>query len=163
MAEADAQDWELAGKLANQVDADSGVLRRARPGRNHDAFRLAPRDFLDGNFVVTMDLDVAAQLAEILRQVIGKRIVVVEQQNHWTQATRPPPATDLNSSSSPACESGTRKAIAGTRRSGPLRGSSLPASRIRDIRISKALAIIAGTRKYKTGTANTGLSRYACH
>ncbi len=36
----------------------------------------------DGNLVVAMHLYVAAQLAEILRQVVGKRIVVVEQQNH---------------------------------------------------------------------------------
>src|SRR5579864_309070 len=72
MAEADAEDRKLTGELANQVDADSGVLRRARTGRNHNAFRLAARDFFDGNFVVAMNLDVAAQLAEILRQVVGK-------------------------------------------------------------------------------------------
>jgi hypothetical protein len=30
-----------------------------------------------------MHFDVAAQLAQILRQVVGKRIVVVEEQNHF--------------------------------------------------------------------------------
>src|SRR5882762_1099045 len=82
MTEAYAKDRELSGQAANQVDANSGILRGAWAGRNYDGFGLAPRNFLDGNFIVAMHLDIATQLAKVLGQVVGKGIVVVEQQNH---------------------------------------------------------------------------------
>src|SRR5580765_1494799 len=42
----------------------------------------------DGYFVVAMNLDGAAKLAEVLREVVGKRIVVVEQKNHGRKSSR---------------------------------------------------------------------------
>src|SRR6266436_8224007 len=72
MAQADTENREFPSQAANQIDANSGILGRAWPGRNHDALRLAARDFLYGDFVVAMHLDVATQLAEILRQVVGE-------------------------------------------------------------------------------------------
>jgi hypothetical protein len=78
VSQADAKNREFAREPANQLNADAGVLRRAGTRRNHNALRLAARNFLHGNFVVAVDFNVATQLAEILRQVIGKRIVVVD-------------------------------------------------------------------------------------
>src|SRR6267154_5163021 len=82
MTQAYAKDRKFSGQAANQVDANPGVLRSTWTRRNYDGVRLAPRNFLDGDFVVAVHLDIATQLAKILRQVVGKRIVVVEQQNH---------------------------------------------------------------------------------
>src|SRR5258705_9188751 len=82
MTQAYAKDREFSGQAANQVDANSGILRGAGARRNYNGFGLAPRNFLDGDFVVAMHFDIASQLAKILGQVVGKRIVVVEQQNH---------------------------------------------------------------------------------
>src|SRR5439155_15427577 len=82
VSEANAKDREFSGKPPNQLDADSRVLWCAWSRRNHDAFGLAARNFLHGNLVVAMHFDIAAQLAEILRQVIRKRVVVIEQKNH---------------------------------------------------------------------------------
>src|SRR6266478_927296 len=82
MAETHTENREFPRQSANQIDANSSVLRCAWTRRNYNAFRLAARNFLDRNFVVAMHLDIAAQFAEILRQVVGERIVVVEQQNH---------------------------------------------------------------------------------
>src|ERR1700736_2332786 len=65
MAEAHTENREFPSQAANQIDANSGILRRAGARRNHDALRFAARDFLDGDFVVPMHLDVAAQLAQI--------------------------------------------------------------------------------------------------
>src|SRR5215470_12656484 len=65
-------------------------MRGARAGRNHNALRFSADDFFDGNLVVAMHLDVATKLAEILREVIGEGVVVVEQQNHgrWPELLR---------------------------------------------------------------------------
>src|SRR5438477_13066082 len=82
MPQANTQDRKLARQLLHQLNADPGILRRARPRRDHDPLRLAPRDLIDGYLVVAMHFDVAAQLTQVLRQVIGKRIVVVQQQDH---------------------------------------------------------------------------------
>ena len=40
MAEADAEDRELAGGGGDQVEADAGLVRRARAGGQHDRFGL---------------------------------------------------------------------------------------------------------------------------
>src|ERR1700676_4344130 len=82
MAQAHAQDGKLSCEAPDELDANAGILRRARARRNHDAVWPAPGDFLDGNLVVSMDFDIASELAEILRQVVGEGIVVVEQENH---------------------------------------------------------------------------------
>ena len=83
VAQADAQNREFAGKFFDQLDRNAGFLRRARPRRNDDLLGLASGDFFDGNFVVAMDFYLATQLAEILGEVVGERVVVVEQQNHF--------------------------------------------------------------------------------
>src|SRR5712691_8160909 len=82
MAEAHAEDGKFSGQAFDQLDGNARFLRCARTGRNHDALRLTPGNFFHGDFVVAMHLDGATQLAEILRQVISKGIVVVEKQNH---------------------------------------------------------------------------------
>ncbi len=82
MAEAHTEDGKFTGKPLDEFHGDSSFLRRARTGRNHDAFRLSPGNFIHSNFVVAVHFDLATQLAEILREVVGEGIVVVEKQNH---------------------------------------------------------------------------------
>jgi len=82
MAEANTEDGKFSGEALDQLDGNARLLRSARAGRNHDAFRLSADNFFDGDFVVAMHFDLATQLAEILREVISKRIVVVQKQNH---------------------------------------------------------------------------------
>src|SRR4051794_30169528 len=84
-----AKNRKLPGEAANQIDTNSGVSRRAGPRRNHDALRFAPCDLFHSDFVIAMHFHVAAQLTKILREVVGKRIVVVEQQNHDFFLNRP--------------------------------------------------------------------------
>src|SRR4030081_1642425 len=61
-------------------------MRRAWTGRDHDALR--PHRFRLGyrNLIVAANLDLRSQFAEILDQVIGKRIVVIEYED---QASSP--------------------------------------------------------------------------
>ncbi len=80
--QAHAQDGNLPREAPDHVDANARIFRRARPRRNHDALRLFRGDFVERNLVVAMHLQLPAQLAEKLREVIGERVVVVEKQNH---------------------------------------------------------------------------------
>ena len=82
VSEANTENGKSSGETLDQLNANPRVLGSAGTRGDDDAFRLAARDFVDGNLIVAMDFHLAAQLAEILRQVIGKRIVVVEQQDH---------------------------------------------------------------------------------
>src|SRR5580704_12920493 len=75
VSQANTQNRKLSREALDQLDADARLPRRARTGRNDYFLRLAPRDFLDGNLIVAVDLYVATQLAQILRQVVGERIV----------------------------------------------------------------------------------------
>ena len=82
MAEAHTEDRKFSGQALDQLDGNARLLRRARSGRNYDALRFPADDFFDGDFVVSVHFDLATEFAEILRKVVGKGIVVVEQENH---------------------------------------------------------------------------------
>ena len=55
---------------------------RARPGRNNDALRVERIDLLNGYFVIAKYADILAQLAQILDKVVGKRVIVINHQQH---------------------------------------------------------------------------------
>ena len=65
-------------EMPDDVHGDARLLRRAGAGRKKDGLRLERLDFLDGDRVVAVHDDVLAELAQILDQVIGKRIVVID-------------------------------------------------------------------------------------
>src|SRR5579862_6241410 len=77
--QAHTKNWDLPGKSANQVNRNSRLFRRTRPGRNHDALEFALRNFIQRNLVVAAHFQLAPQLAQILRQVVSEGIVVVEE------------------------------------------------------------------------------------
>ena len=85
MSQANAQHGHLPGEVADQLDADPGVGRRARARRNHDALGAERLDFRDADLVVAAHLDLRPQLAQILHQVVGKRVVIVENEDHGTK------------------------------------------------------------------------------
>src|SRR5205814_1663652 len=82
VAEAHTKDGKFPGQALDELHGNARLLGRARPWRNYDAFRIPPGNLFDGNPVVAMHFDVTTQLAEILREVVGEGIVVVEKQNH---------------------------------------------------------------------------------
>ena len=88
MPEANAQDRKFPGETLDQLHGNAGLLGRARPRGNDNLVRLALGDFLDGDFVVAVHLHLTAKLTEILSQVVGKGVVVVEQQDHVIQNSR---------------------------------------------------------------------------
>ena len=52
MAETDAQQRHASGEMANQVDADAGLLRSAWAGRDEDAIGMQSLDFGDRGLIV---------------------------------------------------------------------------------------------------------------
>jgi hypothetical protein len=68
--------------MADQFDADAGFPRRAGSGRYDDTFRMHRLDLFDGHFVVAANLNPSAQFAQVLDEVVSKRIVVIEDEDH---------------------------------------------------------------------------------
>ena len=82
MSQADAQHRNFAREALDQRHADASFFRRAGPGRNHDALGRELLDFVERDLIVAANFELLPHLAEVLRQVVGERIVVVEKQDH---------------------------------------------------------------------------------
>ncbi|MNN56461.1 hypothetical protein D3C81_1713950 [compost metagenome] len=80
MSEADAEDRQLACKLLQDRNRHAGFMRRARTGRNADALRIQRGDLFQCDLVITYGVHVFAQFAEVLHQVVGERVVVIDHQ-----------------------------------------------------------------------------------
>ncbi len=83
MAEADAEDRDGRRRLGDQVEADAGLVRRAGAGREHDRLRRPPPS---PRSVAILSLrcttHVRPQLAQVVEQVEGEAVVVVDQDDH---------------------------------------------------------------------------------
>jgi hypothetical protein len=56
-------------------------VRRARPRRDHDSLRSQSLNLAYRHLIIAANLDFGAQLADVLHQVVGKRIVIIEYEN----------------------------------------------------------------------------------
>src|SRR5208282_3731918 len=74
---------------AYQLHGNPGFLRSAWTGGNYNALGLPADNFVDGNLIVAMHFERTTQFAQVLGQVVGERIVVVQQQNHGRLASFP--------------------------------------------------------------------------
>src|SRR5215469_2145402 len=77
-----AEDRYLSRETLDERLADSRLLRCTWARRDHDALRREVFDFFERNFVVSPHLERLSHLTEVLCQVIRKRIVVIEEQQH---------------------------------------------------------------------------------
>src|SRR5215831_2890182 len=82
MTQANTQYWSRLVKVTNDLFSDSGVGWNARTGRNHDSCRLKSLDLVQRDFVISVDAEFFSQLAEILHEVVGEGIVVIDYENH---------------------------------------------------------------------------------
>ena len=89
--EANAEQGYLAGKLADQRERDTRLVWCAWPRRQDHPLRFHGHGLGDGNFIVAKHAHVLAKLAQVLHEVVGKRIVVVDHQQHG-RLLRPRPA-----------------------------------------------------------------------
>jgi hypothetical protein len=82
VAEANAENWNFPGEALDEWNADASFRWRARAGGDYDAFGLELFNFIESDLVIAADFKLLPHLAEVLRQVVGEGIVVVEKQNH---------------------------------------------------------------------------------
>ena len=79
MAEADAEYGLRRARRAHQIQADARFVGRARAGREHQRIWLFSDRLVDRNFVVAPNLHVGAELADIVDEVEGETVVIVDQ------------------------------------------------------------------------------------
>src|ERR1051326_5549579 len=82
MTQADTENRHLATELLDDAQRHAGVSGCAGSGRDNDSIRRHFFDLIERDFVVAADFDTLPQLAEILREVVRKRVVVVDDQKH---------------------------------------------------------------------------------
>src|SRR5919204_1014404 len=82
MSETDAEDWRALAEASDDVERDARVVRRARARRDHDPLGRQRRHAIGVHRVVTYHAQLGPQLAEILHEVVGERVVVVDDEDH---------------------------------------------------------------------------------
>ena len=80
MAETDAEHRKTPRKMSNGLYRHPGLFRSTGARGNDDTTRLQVLDLLNGKFVVPIDMNILAQFAKILHQVIGEGIVIIDHQ-----------------------------------------------------------------------------------
>ena len=82
VTEADAQDWNALTKGADHITADARFLWSTRAWRDTNMVGPLFSDLFQGNLIVAMDLHLRAHLAKVLDEVVGKGVVIVDDQKH---------------------------------------------------------------------------------
>src|SRR4051812_28658180 len=82
MPEAHTQQRRSRAELADDFIANAGFVWRARTGRDDDFLGLHCGDFVDGDFVVALYHGHSAEFPEVLHEVVGEAVVVIDDQEH---------------------------------------------------------------------------------
>jgi hypothetical protein len=82
MAEANTQDRNALTKGANHVTADASFLWRARAWGDTNVIGPLFSDLFQSDLIIPMDLHLRAHLAKVLDEVVGKGVVIVDDQKH---------------------------------------------------------------------------------
>ena len=80
--QAHAQDRQLGTEMPDHVVGDTGLARRAGARRHHDALGLHRLYVLYGCLIVADDLNLRAQFTQVLVEVVGETVVVVDEEKH---------------------------------------------------------------------------------
>ena len=99
MSEADAEQRDSGGGgLADQLRHDAGAGRAARPRGEHDRLRTQRERVSGRKRIVAAYLHLRAELLEILDEIVGERIEIVNHQNHdiTSQSSRPAAASRID-------------------------------------------------------------------
>jgi hypothetical protein len=78
LPKANAKYWQFPGKVLNNLHRDSRLFWRARPRGNTNTRWGKPLNTLQVDFIITMHLNLGAQLPKVLNNIPGEGVVVVE-------------------------------------------------------------------------------------
>src|SRR5687767_13430118 len=83
VAETDAEDRHPPRKAVDHGQGDAGPVGRTRAGRDKDPFGAqAVLDLVDSYRVVPEDLHLGTQFTQVLDEVIGERVVIIDDEQH---------------------------------------------------------------------------------
>src|SRR5208283_706468 len=89
MPQADAEDRDLAAGAGDEVEAHARLMRRAGAGREHDRVRASGHHVIDADLVIAMHGDPRAKLAEIMDEIEGEAVVIIDQRDVGHGSTGP--------------------------------------------------------------------------
>ena len=78
MAKTNSQNGKLPSEPCDQIHRNPGVARPARTGRDHDAIGIHGVDLVQAYLVVTVHVKIAPQLTQVLNEVVGKAVIVID-------------------------------------------------------------------------------------
>ena len=81
MAETDAKNRDGGPGGRDEVEANAGVARPARSGRQHDRVGRGGDDLGNAHLVVAVHADLGAERAEAMHQVPGEAVVIVDERD----------------------------------------------------------------------------------
>ncbi len=84
--EADAEYGKIVRRRLDQSDADTSFPRRARARGKDDTIWFQRERFLDGGRVVANDVRSASGLFDIVYQVPGEAVIIVDDEDHWSNS-----------------------------------------------------------------------------
>ena len=82
MSQTYAKERHFPGKIPDEVNADASLLRCAWARGNDNAIRVQPLDSVNSDLIVASNLDLRTELAQVLDEVVRKRVVVIEHEDH---------------------------------------------------------------------------------
>src|SRR5690606_37337920 len=105
MAQAYAQNRDAGLETVDHCQADARLIGRAGAGRQHDGLRRHGGDLLKRDLVVTLDDDIGAQFSEEVDEIVGKTVVIIddEKAGHivWSSAVCFQPRSHSRASGNP--------------------------------------------------------------
>ena len=126
VAETNAKHWDPPGRRRDQIHANSGLIRCAGTGREHDRLRFEFERLIHGQGVVALHPAIRAGLTEQVEQVEGEAVIVVDQQDHTVLYRAAPTAGSIQGRPEPDRQQREPQSTCG-----PAPSSQPPSSRLR--------------------------------
>ena len=82
MSQADTQGWRMLAEGPNDFVRQAGLAGRTGARRDQDPVRFESLNPFQGYFIIAKDLHLHLHLAEVLDEVVGERVVIIDDQQH---------------------------------------------------------------------------------
>jgi hypothetical protein len=81
MSETDPESWHLRSETLDELNRVAGILGNAWAGGNHESFERNFGCFLGCHLVVADHQRLSPEFTQVLNEVVGERVVVVEDED----------------------------------------------------------------------------------